>query len=94
MIENPRQSHSIFDMSATLETGKIPDMIEGMIKLFRAQHELNELARVNAPQQSTLSALKNARTDIQQIFSNFVLIPKSSVAGISSFVCRECVKFK
>ncbi|MEP6575285.1 MAG: hypothetical protein ABJB85_02530 [Nitrososphaerota archaeon] len=80
---NPSQNRSIFDMPALFDTGKTTGMFDEVNKLIRFQHELNELARENMPQQLTLSALQNARRTIQQIYSNYIMIPKFSVNGIS-----------
>ena len=91
---NARQSRSVLDMPAPLDINKTKDMFGEIIKIYKFQNELNEISRVNTPQQWTLFALKNAQTAIQQIYSNFVLMPKFSVAGISGFVCPKCVQFE
>jgi hypothetical protein len=77
--------------SDLLQTEKTEFSLIDIIMLSRFQYMATKLA--HAPQQRTLLALKNAQSALRQIYSNCILTPKTSIAGISGFVCRDCVKF-
>jgi hypothetical protein len=65
-----------------------------ILELYRSQYEMMGYARLNDQQRRTSLALKNAKITLQHIYSNYILIPKSFITGISGFVCPKCIKFE
>lgn len=92
--DNPVTRYSKPNMSIFDEQRKTEIVFEEIMKLYRSQYEVMESSRINAQQRRNLVALKSAQTALQQIYSNYVMIPKSYVGGISGFVCPHCVKFE
>lgn len=77
----------VFGMDSS-NVGKAEDTFDKILALFTAQ---NRFARVNLSQPRILSGVKKEQL-LQKIYSNFVLVPKLQISGVSGFLCPKCLK--
>lgn len=81
-------------MTSAIASGKPDVILDEIVKQSKFQADLVKLGQVNTGKQKTSRVLNDARASLQQIYSNFFMISKFFVAGISGFVCPDCLEFE